>query len=155
MEAASQLPTSAAPAVAGQSLLQGRILLAEDNWDNQQLLALLLRRAGAQVTAVENGQLAVAAAWAAHEAGQPFDVILMDIQMPVLDGFEATRQLRQQGYTAPIVALTAHAMAEDCQKCLAAGCNHYASKPFDRQRPLATVAPSTARDQKPAETPAA
>ena len=143
------------PAAAGQVVLHGRILLADDSLDNQRLLALLLRRAGAEVTLVENGQLAQAAAWAAHEAGQPFDVILMDMSMPVLDGFEATRQLRQRGYTAPIVALTAYVMTEDCQKCLAAGCNGYASKPIDRQKLLATVAPWVARGRTPDEAPVA
>ena len=116
------------------------ILLAEDSLDNQQLIALLLTDAGARVTAVENGQLAVAAALAASEAGDRFDLILMDMQMPVMDGYTATRQLRERGCTSPIVALTAHAMADDCQKCLDAGCNGYAAKPIDRGKLLAMVA---------------
>ena len=139
-KSATEPPPTAQPADADKTVLHSRILLAEDGPDNQQLIAMLLRNADAHVRAVENGQLAVEVALAAREAGEPFNVILMDMQMPVLDGYEATRQLRKRGYTGTIVALTAHAMAEDCQKCLAAGCNDYLPKPFQHRALLKMVA---------------
>lgn len=122
---------------SGQSLvndlvntkLSGRILVAEDSPTNQTLIELLLRRIGVETVIVENGQLAV------EKAGEGgFDLILMDIQMPVMNGFEATRQLRKNGITIPIVALTACAMKGDDKKCLAAGCSDYLTKPVDRKK---------------------
>jgi PAS domain S-box-containing protein len=112
--------------------LSGRILLAEDGPDNQRLIRHILQKAGAEVTVADNGQVAIELTLAAQRSGRPFDVVLMDIQMPIMDGYEATRQLRRAGYTGVVVALTAHAMTEDRQKCLNAGCNEYTTKPIDR-----------------------
>jgi signal transduction histidine kinase/DNA-binding response OmpR family regulator len=117
-----------------------RVLLAEDGRDNQILIKTFLVAAGATVEIVGDGRLAVEAALAARAAGNPFDVILMDMQMPVLDGYSATSKLRQTGYAEPIVAITAHAMAGDRERCESAGCDDYLSKPVDRAQLAATVA---------------
>jgi PAS domain S-box-containing protein len=133
--------TSAAAASAPQMVsLDGcRILLAEDGPDNQRLIAFLLKKAGATVELADNGRIGLEKALAAAQGGEAFDVILMDMQMPEMDGYEATGRLRAAGYDGPIIALTAHAMASDKEKCLAAGCDDYASKPIDRQRLLEIV----------------
>ena len=129
--------------------LECRILLAEDSPDNQLLIGSLLRKLGATVTLAENGQRAVELATTSQQANEPFDVILMDMHMPALDGFQATRALREQGYRRPIIALTANAMSGDKQRCRAAGCDDYATKPIRRRKLIAQIAAQLERVRKP------
>ncbi len=126
--------------LAPDELCDCRLLLAEDGPDNQRLISFLLEKVGAEVIVAEDGQIAFDKATEAEEAGQPFDAILMDMQMPVLDGYAATEKLRSQGYAGPIIALTANAMDGDREKCLQAGCDAYASKPIDRTQLIAAIA---------------
>ncbi len=118
-----------------QSIQDARILLAEDNPVNRCLFESILKSAGAQVDAVENGQLAMEHAMLNLEensSGCVYDLVIMDMQMPVLDGYSATKQLRAHGFRTPIIALTAHALTEDRQRCLDAGCDDFVSKPVER-----------------------
>jgi CheY-like chemotaxis protein len=119
--------------------LSGRILVAEDGLDSQRLMEEILSRAGADVVVAVNGADACAAAWTAQSEGKPFDLVLMDMQMPVMDGYKACRALREKGYEGSIIAVTANALAMDREKCLEAGCDDYVSKPVDRGHLLTAV----------------
>lgn len=116
-------------------LISGRVLLAEDGPDNQKLITHMLSRIGLDVVVVENGRHAVDTLAGDHG----FDLVLMDMQMPVLDGYQATRELRAAGFDIPIVALTAHAMDGAREECVNAGCDDYVAKPINRARLYATV----------------
>jgi len=118
--------------------LIGKVLLAEDGEDNQQVISFHLRRAGARVEIAENGRVALEMLKDAEARREPFDILLSDMQMPEMDGYTLAKTLRASGCRIPIVALTAHAMAEDRQKCLEAGCNDYATKPINRASLIAT-----------------
>jgi CheY-like chemotaxis protein len=117
-----------------------RVLLAEDGRDNQLLISTLLRKVGVEVSLADNGLIAVEQALAAAARGSAFDVIFMDMQMPELDGYGATARLRSEGYQGTIVALTAHAMSGDRERCLSSGCTDFLTKPVDRARLVATLA---------------
>jgi two-component system sensor histidine kinase/response regulator len=116
-----------------------RVLVVEDGTANRKLLEIVLEDAGATVITAENGETGVALALAARETGDLFDVILMDMQMPVLDGYTAARQLREHDLKTPIFALTAHAMKGDEMVCREAGCSAYLTKPIDTMKLLAAV----------------
>ncbi len=130
----------AAAAPQAMVTLRGRILLVEDGVDNQRLISFHLRKAGAEVAVADNGKIALDMIDRAQAEGRPFDLLLTDMQMPEIDGYTLARTLRDRGNTLPIIALTAHAMAEDREKCLAAGCNDFATKPIDRSALLAMCA---------------
>lgn len=117
------------PAPAYKRNLEGEVLLAEDNPANQKLIKLYLRNVGAKTTIVENGQEAVNLA-----VSKKFDLILMDMQMPVMNGVDAVKELRKMEYTGPIIALTANTTIEDRDACINAGCNDFLSKPVDRSK---------------------
>jgi signal transduction histidine kinase/CheY-like chemotaxis protein/HPt (histidine-containing phosphotransfer) domain-containing protein len=121
------------PAPAG--IPPARILVVDDGETNRKLIRLILARAGAEVLCAENGLEAVHTV----ETESP-DLVLMDMQMPVMDGYSATRELRAKGCAVPIVALTAHAMKGDEQKCFSAGCTGYLAKPVDSTEMLRLIA---------------
>jgi CheY-like chemotaxis protein len=110
-----------------------RVLLAEDTRCMQYLIVRMCEKSGATVVCVDDGVSAYEKATQAQVDGESFDVILMDMQMPICDGYSATRKLRNNGYHGIIVALTAHAQMGDREKCIDAGCDDYMTKPIDRR----------------------
>ena len=115
------------PSTDSQPLAGLSVLLAEDVLENQLLITRFLQMAGARVDVVSNGLEAVAVAGSGQH-----DIVLMDLQMPVLDGYGATTRLRKEGYGKPIIAVTAHALNEERQRCLQVGFNDHLTKPIDR-----------------------
>ncbi len=110
--------------------LQGlKVLLVDDSPDNRILISAYLNKTGAQVSTAEDGRKGVELA-----QGEAVDVVLMDIQMPLMDGHEAMKTLRASGFSRPIVALTAHAMKEERERCFESGCTDYLTKPISKKQ---------------------
>jgi two-component system CheB/CheR fusion protein len=120
--------TARIPALTRQKQLNARVMIVEDQPDIRRLMEYFIATAGAAVTPFSSGEAALAVL---RQQPNDFDVILMDIQMPRMDGYETTRQMRALGFTKPIIAVTAGAMPGDQANCLAAGCSDYVSKPID------------------------
>ena len=117
-----------------ETTLTGIVLLAEDNVDNQRLVSMYLKKLGAKVVLANNGKEAVEKA-----LENDFDLVLMDMQMPVMSGLEATKYLRKMKYTQPIVALTANVMKEDMEACTKAGCDDFMEKPLSQLKFRETI----------------
>ncbi|OQA34527.1 MAG: Signal transduction histidine-protein kinase BarA [Betaproteobacteria bacterium ADurb.Bin341] len=135
-----------------QPVRDAQILLAEDNPVNQQVVREFLEKSGVRVSLANNGQEAVE-----QVSHQHYDLVLMDLHMPVLDGFEATRRIRAKGHAMPIIALTAAVLEEDSKAALASGMNDHVAKPVDPEELIAAllrwIAPK--RDEAPPHTVAA
>ena len=144
---ASEEPSPGEPEVR----LRGRVLLVEDVPDLHHMLRQMLGKMGLEVEIAENGRRACQMAQHSQAEARPYDLILMDIQMPEMNGFEATRWLREHGWQGAIVALTAHAMVGDREKCLAAGCDEYLSKPVNAAGLEAIVARYLGREETAAD----
>ncbi len=111
-----------------------RVLVVEDSADNRALMEIILKRKGVTVDFAVNGEEGYRKA-----LSQNYDVVLMDIQMPAMDGYAATQRLREQGYTNPIIAVTANASVDDRLRCLANGCSEYVTKPIEPTQFIQTI----------------
>lgn len=142
--AAAQFVEPASKNAALTESIRGRVLLAEDGPDNQRLIAMILQKAGLEVTVVQNGQQAIEQALVRSQSTdpesvrEPFDLLLLDMQMPEIDGYTAARLLRCEGYRGVIIGVTAHGQVGDRDRCLAAGCNDYVRKPIQREALIQT-----------------
>lgn len=126
--------------------VSGKVLLAEDNIDNQRLVSMYLKKLGADVVIANNGKEAVE-----KTGDEQFDLILMDMQMPVMNGVDATVRLREMDYTNPIVALTANAMKEDVDACYSAGCDDFIRKPISQKEFMESIVKYLSPVKEPAE----
>ena len=109
--------------------MKGKVLLVDDTQEIRRLFSYMLSKMGLDVTTATNGREAIEEIHEAEGLGTPYDLVLMDMQMPVMDGYEATRYLRSQNYQIPVIAITAHTLITDREKCIAAGCSDYLGKP--------------------------
>jgi len=142
MPALPALPTPSLTSVAATHVqLAGRVLVADDSPDSRLLIKRYLSVSGLDVTTVKNGAEAIAAVKAAALTSTPFNVVLMDMQMPEVDGYTATARLRADGFVdLPIIAFTAHALESERHRCRSAGCDDFITKPIDRLLLLSKVA---------------
>jgi CheY-like chemotaxis protein len=133
-------PQAVKPTQVAEPLEGKRVLLAEDGPDNQRLISFYLRKAGATVCVVSDGKEALEAMTSDGTidgpllSPLPYDLIISDMLMPNIDGYLFAQMLRAKGFQEPILALTANTMQGDKEKCLEAGCTHFASKPVDRNK---------------------
>jgi signal transduction histidine kinase/CheY-like chemotaxis protein len=138
---------------AGELETPAKILYVEDAEDNQRLVGFILQKAGIEVTCADDGSAGVALALASRAAQQPFDLILMDLQMPVMDGYAATRKLRTAGWEGPIIALTAHSVDKEKDLSHEAGCDGFATKPIQRVELLKLVAEHLRKHREETDPP--
>lgn len=137
---------TSAPEISGGRLAQRRLLVVDDNPDNREVVSFYLKEAGATVETAVDGADGVRKVNEAIAAECPYDAVLMDMRMPVMNGYKATLALRRAGVRTPVIALTAHAMEGDERACLNSGCNAYVSKPIEPLTLIATVAAQLSPD---------
>jgi CheY-like chemotaxis protein len=140
---ASEVRRQSAPVLpASESVpthLDADVLLVDDAVENQRLLSLYLKKIGGRVDIASNGQEGADTALRRWKEGRPYALVLMDMQMPLMDGYTAAALMREKGYTLPVIALTAHAMRSDLDRAIQAGCNAYITKPVERASFLTEV----------------